>query len=62
MIESMMAVFISFTAISAFALIFIEGQKIDQQKERETDRALAHYMMRKNDLNEIKIHDHVFGK
>ncbi|WP_251717640.1 type IV pilus modification PilV family protein [Lactobacillus agrestimuris] len=59
-IESMMALVISFFSVTILALIVVQGQKIEKIMEERTDAKLAERIMKNNDLNSIRIHDHVY--
>lgn len=59
-IESMMALVISFFGVTILALIVVQGQKIEKIMEERTDAKLAERIMKNNDLNSIRIHDHVY--
>ncbi|MDF7638690.1 hypothetical protein PT285_04660 [Lactobacillus sp. ESL0791] len=60
MLESMLALFITFLGVSTMALIVSDGRTNEQAIERKTDRIYAWHVMRKNDLREVRVHDHVY--
>ncbi|BDR60316.1 hypothetical protein KIM322_05770 [Lactobacillus xylocopicola] len=60
MAESMTALMIAVIAVSLLALVVGESRATERQVELKTDRTYAWHIMIKNDLSEIKVHDHVY--
>lgn len=60
LLESIIAMFISFLGVTILALVVVEGKKTEKNMEMHTDKAVAMHMMRKNNLNSVKIHDRIY--
>lgn len=58
--ESMIALLISVLGVSAFFLCFSQNKLVERQMENRVDRELAYHIMRRNDLNKVVIHDHLY--
>lgn len=60
MSESMIALIIAFLGVTIFALVVGESRENERNLESKTDRTYAWHVMKKNNLKEVKVHDHVY--
>ncbi|GAA3636665.1 hypothetical protein GCM10022297_14060 [Lactobacillus hamsteri] len=60
LLESIIAMFISFLGVTILTLVVVEGKKMEKNMEIHTDRAVAMHMMNENNLNSVKIHDRIY--
>lgn len=59
-LESIIAMFISFLGVMILALVVVEEKKAEKIMEIRTDKTVAIHMMKKNNLNKVKIHDRMY--
>ena len=60
LLESIIAMFISFLGVTILTLVVVEGKKTEKNIEIHTDRTVAMHMMKENNLNSVKIHDRTY--
>lgn len=60
MLESMLAILITFLGLMLFSLVVGESEKIEHHSELRADRILAWKMMHQNHLNQVTIHNRVY--
>lgn len=58
--ESMTALMLAVSGVTVMALVVGESRVVEENVELKTDRAYAWHVMKKCNLQQIKVHDHVY--
>lgn len=62
MTESLIALLISFLAVSTFYLLISEGQKNGRELELKVDEIYAECVLKKSKVDKIIVHDRIYRR
>lgn len=62
MIEAVTGFMIACLTITLLALTLGEGKQMEKRIEGRVDRALAYYIFKKTDKQQVYLHDHLYQK